>query len=238
VSAVPSGFVYLACGAGAATLGLWLVAWLRSGPKVVRGDAVAFVVLGLVTFAVTMVLRVHNGGYLNVLLPAFWLLSVAFGVCLAWAWAAARSPELRLVIAFVATAQLGWGASRTVEADLAPTEADRAAGERFVEAARQATGPILSPYAAWTPTYAGRPPSVHLMGLWDLDYEGTPFPEHRRVMTDAITSRHWSLVFGDAAKFRYPLAEAYKKAEILAEDGALKPKTGWQAGPDRVFVPR
>jgi hypothetical protein len=235
---VASGFTFLAAGTAAAALVVWLGAWLRSGPRVVRADAVAFVVLGLVTFAVTAALRVHNGGYLNVLLPALWFLAVAFATSLGWAWTGARGPGQRLVVAFVATAQLTWGASRTFDAGLGPTDSDRAAGERFVEAAREAAGPVLSPYAAWIPTYAGHPPSVHLMGLWDLDYEGVPFPEHRRVMTDAIRDRHWALVFGSSAKFRYPLGEGYEATGVIAEDGALKPKSGWRASPDRVFVPR
>jgi len=237
-SALPAGLAFFAIGAalgalvvsGGAAVGSRAARWGPSG--------VTWAVLVGVALAVAAVMRAHNGGYLNVLAPLFWVVAVAFALVLARMWAAARRPSHRWAAALLATAQLGWAATHIDRPSLEPIAADRAAWERLVEAARRTKGAVWSPYAAWIPHDAGKRPSAHMMGFWDLDFAGTPFPEHEEAAREAIRDHRWSLVIGSSAFFPYDLDAGYRKGEVFEKDRALCPKTGWKACADRLLVPK
>jgi hypothetical protein len=238
VPAFASGLVFFGVGASLATL-------LVSGGTAIGSRGARFETGGLtwaavvgVALAVAAVMRAHNGGYLNVLAPLFWVMSVVFALVLARMWNAARRPSHRWAAALLATAQLGWAATQIDRPSLEPIAADRAAWERLVEAARQAEGAVWSPYAAWIPHDAGKRPSAHTIGFWDLGYDGTPFPEHDEIVREAIRERRWALVIGSSAFFPYDLSAGYRESEVFEEDRALCPKTGWKACADRLLVPK
>jgi hypothetical protein len=235
---LPAGLAFFAAGAVVGALLLRAVAALRTRDRRIEPHAIAWAALLGTALSVAGAMRAHNGGYLNVLAPLFWVLAVLFGLALARMRERSLKTSHRLAVAFVAAAQLGWAASRIDRPSLDPIAADEAAWERLVEAARRVDGPVWSPYAAWLPVAAGQKPSAHMMGFWDLDYEGTPFPEHRAILQDAIRERRWSLVIGSTAWFPYDLEEGYRKGEVIEKDRASCPKTGWDACADRLMMPK
>lgn len=238
VAPIPAGLAYFALGAAAGAL--LVGGGAAVGSRAARWGAAGITWAALVgtTLAVAGVMRAHNGGYLNVLAPLYWVVAVVFALVLARMWDAARRPSHRFAAALLATAQLVWAASHIDRQALEPIARDRAAWERLVEAARRTNGEVWSPYAAWIPHDAGKRPSAHTMGFWDLDHEGTPFPEHEAIVPDAIRDHRWSLVIGSSAFFPYDLEQHYRKGEVFEQDRALCPKTGWEACADRLLLPR
>jgi hypothetical protein len=146
----------------------------------------------------------------------------------------------RRVAAVVVSAQLVYSASATRGRDLRPTEADRAAGDRFVEQLRERPGPVLAPFSAWLPTYAGHPPSLHYMGVWDLDYPGGPLVDELDEVRKAVRKHHWPTAIDGDQAFPYGLRKHYRHdgAPLVGEGGALRPKTGWPTRPERLMVPK
>jgi len=189
---------------------------------------------GLLAMAVLLagVMRAHNGGFLNVHTHMFWATALIFGVALRWAppWLAG------LLVAL----QLAWSTAYTGGRSLRPTPADVAAGDRMVEALRGAEGPVLSPYAAWLPTYAGHPPSLHYMGVWDLDYEGGPLVEDLGLIRKAVRRGYWPTALDADQAFPYGLRKHYRREgrRMVGDGPALRPKTGWGARPEQIRVPR
>jgi hypothetical protein len=191
--------------------------------------------LGGATAAVSIVMWAHNGGYLNVLAPLY--AAVIVGAALALA-ALARAGHGGLVAALV-VAHAAWVVGRLDAGTLCPTDADVAAGDAVVDAIRPIDGPVFSPYAAWLPTYAGKPPSAHAMAIWDLDYAGGPFADEVGVIGEAIAAHRWPAALASNLDFHYGLDDAYPDTtEVLAPtDRSLMPKTGLGARPIRVRYP-
>jgi len=183
-------------------------------------------------------MRAHNGGFLNVYMHLHWLLAFGFGVVLAQWRQASKIPVFGLTAGLV-VAQLGWQLGRLDREQLAPTQADRDAGDAYVEALRGVDGEVLSPFASWLPVYAGKEPSLHLIALWDLNYKGGPyFPEVEDIKR-AVRQHRWEVVLDSHKTFGYGVGRHYmagRSPEV--PDGALAPKTGWPAYPVRVLVPK
>ncbi|MEZ4234918.1 MAG: hypothetical protein R3F59_01885 [Myxococcota bacterium] len=230
---IPAGLAFFAAGAGTVGLALWALRGARPGWRPVSALA-----LGAVALASAAAMRAHDGGYVTVLIPLYWCLAVGFGGLLAWigGWPGER---MRALMVLAATCQLSWQLLRFDRAALVPTAADVALGDRLVAAARSAEGEVLSPFAAWIPVYAGKPPSVHDMGLWDLEAPGGPFEADRQRIRDAVAAHRWGMVLGGNRPFPYGLNEHYRVLEKVVDGGdpALMPKTGLQARPIRILVP-
>jgi len=186
----------------------------------------------LTSVGLAAVMRAHNGGFLNVHIHMFWAVSLLFGMALA------RMP--RPVAAMLVSAQLVWAAVGTRGRDLRPSEADRLAGDRMVELLRDHDGPVLAPFSAWLPTYAGHPPSLHYMGVWDLDYKAGPLRRELDVVRKAVRDGYWPVALDADQEFPYGLRKHYRKeGNRLVPDGpSLRPKTGWSARPEQLRVPK
>jgi hypothetical protein len=188
--------------------------------------------------ALALLMRVHDGGFVNVHIPLFWCVALALGLILA-RWRASATPAGRVALAGLVAAELLWSASRIDRARLVPTEADVAAGWRFVARARNANGPVLSPFSSWIPVYAGQPPSVHAMAVWDVDREGGPFRDDLARIQTALRERRWRVVLGGNQRFLGDLTDWYVPVEdVVPADGPVfMPRTGWPGKPWRVLEP-
>lgn len=195
--------------------------------------------VGLVALGMSLLMRAHDGGFVNVHMPLFWVCSFGFGVLLTRWSRHPGTPPMRALITGLLVAQLAYAAGRVDRSRYVPTEADVAAGWAFVERARPIEGPILSPFAAWLPVYAGKPPSIHAMALWDCNYPDGPYVDDLRRVRDALRADHWPLAFGGNHYFVGPLTADYEPLEVLVEEGGpvFLPKTGFRAHPWRTMVP-
>jgi hypothetical protein len=196
---------------------------------------------------VVSVMRGHVGGYLNVLIPGLWVLSLLavlvggggdplrnaspLGAQAPVGW---RRWRPHLVTALVA-AQLVQGRDALARTVPTPADADRAA--RLVAIVRDMPGPVLSPYAAWLPVQAGHPASPALIALWDIDHAGGPYRAQVRTFEDAVRAHRWGRVLTPDAKLGYGLLDGYTPGPALGVEGPAT-RTGWPIRLRRVWVPR
>lgn len=198
--------------------------------------------VGTVTVAggSALLMRVHDSGFINVHAPFFWVLALVAGRVLG-RWAAQAGPvRWSPAINAAVTGQLVWGLLNIDGTALVPTEEDVKAGDRFVAEVAKAEGPVLSPFAAWLPTYAGKPPSLHAMGVWDCNYPGGPYFEDLALINQAIETQHWPMILGAQQPMLGEFVRFYEPSkEVVAErETALNPKTGYIVRPWRLLVPR
>lgn len=228
-----------------AAIAYWAVVVGIAGPLLRLGGrdwwswrAVTGLGLAATTLGSSLLMRAHDGGFINVHMPLLWVLALGFGVVLI-RWSHTRTVPMRLLVTGVLVAQVVHAATRLDRDKLVPTAEDEAAGWAFVERARPIDGPVLSPFAAWLPVYAGKPPSVHAMALWDLNYPEGPYVDDLRVVKNALRDDHWPIAFGGTHYFVGPLAADYEPIEVIVpEQGRVfAPRTGLRAYPWRVMVP-
>lgn len=141
------------------------------------------------TLIVVSLMRGHTGGYLNVLIPALWLLGllpiVAAGAvgtatartvagvvvaaqCLCWNvdWSL-----LNRRLAAGAPAGRAWSEAQRSLNKFVPTQADVDAATALVEELRDLPDPILMPHGPWYAIMAGKRTSFSLITLWDIDHQ-------------------------------------------------------------------
>ncbi len=182
-----------------------------------------------------VLMRGHHGGYLNVLIPGFWILALVAGIGLGLGMRA--HPLAHLALAALVAFQVGkggWKPSRYI-----PTEADVAAGQQVLDVVRSYPGPVLMPHSPWYPVLAGKEPSFALIALWDVTHPHTPFPKTDARITEAIRERRYDAVILASERFRWGLQQTYRRTRTISLPGrAFFPKTGWHARPRYVYEPR
>jgi len=239
---VPSGVGYWGLTAAAVALGVRVLGTLldvRAGRAMLPSWREVFGVSVAATAVVgAIAMRVHDGGYTNVHMPMFLVLSLGFGVALT-RWVQAL-PHLVTAVAVIAALQPLYGASRIDRIKLKPRAVDEEAGWEMVRAVREVSGPILSPTAAWIPVYAGREPSIHAMAVWDLNYAGGPYQDDLSSISAALRAREYTLILGGTHRFLGKLTDYYEPDHVFLEpkDDRLWPRTGWRSRPWRLLVPK
>lgn len=190
---------------------------------------------GLTALLLTAVMRGHHGGFINVLMPAHWALSLGAAlaaVALLRRW---RRGWLLVGLAAVFLVQTWkglWEPGRYL-----PKEEDLRAGQVVLKRIAAAEGEVFSPYAPWYPALVGKKPSFALISLWDIDHPGGPFVEDVALVKAALARGDWELVFvANDDRLGYGLKDGYSRAERLPLPGrGLFPKTGWARRPAIVY---
>jgi hypothetical protein len=218
-----TGFAVAVFTAGAAA-----TAWHlgRRGLRFDRG-LVAVVAVGGTILAVASVMRSHNGGFANVLMPAHLALAFAFPV--AGATTAGSWPRAGLALAgFAQFAVMGAQLHRE---ELLVDDEDLAAHATLLGALRdQCDGEILSPYAPWLPRQVGRKPGFHLIALWDIAHPTNPFRGDVKKIERAAGAHRWScVVAGGGRKLGFGIDKAYPVSRpVRLPPKAMMPRTGWR----------
>jgi hypothetical protein len=236
-----------AIGAGAgAGLGNGLATALRGGWRAFAADEHAARWwacwgFGAVCYAVVTLMRGHNGGFLNVLMPAHWALAVGLGLVVDQVRRALPDWRVTAVTAAAVLLQVLFVSSQLEVEEVIPTEEDRVAGEEVLERLRECPeGPILSLYASWLPVQVGRAPSPHLITVWDVDHPDGPFRSAVSELRAAARAHRWPCVVGASRqKNGYGVDEAYVADTTFRFTGqAMLAKTGWRVRVGTVYVPR
>jgi len=213
-------------------LGFW---WIRE--RQWEPGAVFWAANGGLAILLSMVMRGHHGGYVNVLMPGLWAVSV-WGA-LAVGWARQRWPHLATVgLTSVLVATQLWLGRWEPQAWI-PSPDAVLAGERLVEEVAKIEGEVFVPHAPWILVQAGKAPTVHLIALWDIDHKSGPLWEHVADIQADMDAQRWSAVLlaGSKADDDYRIKTNYRRARSLPT-GALRPVTGWRARPRYVFEPK
>lgn len=182
-------------------------------------------------------MRAHVGGFVNVLIPLYWV------VCAGSAWGAARWEGSRVGwVAVLPTVllgtQLGLQHWRLDDDKFLPTAADVAAGERVVDALRGVEGPVFSPFAPWLVYQAGGEPGTHLISIWDVTKKRTPFPDAEAAIETAIANQEFAAVLDGGRGLKYGLADAYSGAKPINGFAVFMPQSGFRVRPERLRFPK
>ncbi len=196
--------------------------------------------IAVVMMVTTAVMRAHHGGFLNVHIPMYWGVSLAAGLAMGAARNEWKGMPLHVATAGAMAVQLGINGAQIDREKLTPTAADLAAGDRIVMELRQVDGPVLAPYAPWLAHAAGHAPGTHLISMWDVAHERSPFGDMRIEYGDAAMKRHWGAILTGPARFKFDVHTTYKiKALVQPKDKtSFFPKTGWRARPKHLLVPK
>jgi len=221
--------------------GAW---YLLARPRANRG--VAFYLLfggGLVAGAWAG--RLHDGGWSNVLIPAFAALSIFFGLGFSTAWAEAcagddtrsRTRRAAFVVA-VAAAQLLVLAYDPRH--VLPKRGDALAGQGFVERLRAVDGDVFVPDHAWYARLAGKRVWAHRMAIDDV-LRGDPTGEGPALVLAirrAIETRRWSAIVLDDDFFEDVATASYRyvRPPFDPDDSWLFPVTGIHVRPTKFLV--
>ena len=172
------------------------------------------------------IMRGHQGGYLNVLMPGLWALSV--GGVLAIEALRRRVPHRAMVFALPLLV-----AGQLVYEDWDPdryraTESDRAAGDRYVQEVAAEEGEVLLPWSPWIAVQAGKAPTFHLIGLWDINHAGGPLVEYVKPIAKDFANHRWaSVAVMSEQSMPTGIKKHYQRREAIGAGGpSLKPKTG------------
>ncbi|MEM6929322.1 MAG: glycosyltransferase family 87 protein [Myxococcota bacterium] len=206
---------------------------------------------GALALLVSALMRAHHGGFMNVVMPAHWTISAGLGLGLGWALQRGRTEEASWVGLAVGAAQLGW-LLRTVDfsgakPDPANVEAGEAALAEIAKACPE--GRILVPTAAWLPVKLGRPPSVHLIGMWDLDHPAGPWvDENVGMLRQAASEHYWACAVQGSGNSRVALPNHSnwrldrrhyeRSARLSVRTRRLLPRTGYRVRVTEVLSPK
>jgi hypothetical protein len=227
---------YLALGA-LAGIGLY------QGIKVLRGAANPAWFTGgallLIVFVMTALMRIHHGGFINAFMMLYWMLALALVPVVAWSTRKTNLIWWTAGLVAMACALVFKGGSDLKHQWLRPTAADYAAGNKVIAQLQTIEGTVLSPYASWLPALAGKEPSWHLMSMWDVDHEDSPYRENVSRVSRDLRAGHFDAVLSSAEKMGFGIGEGYEPAiQLRLPARALLPKTGWGRRPTQILKPR
>lgn len=215
--------------------------WNRLGLKLTPGHRY-WLWQALLAVLLSMVMRGHQGGYLNVLIPGLWMIALLGGLAIDLVrQRAADHPwaglPVRGLTAVLLAVQLGLGSWKPERYQ--PDAKDVEAGDRLVAKIAAVEGEVWAPWSPWLLHKAGKGPGLHLIGLWDVDHDGSPLHYGLDRVKADIADQRWEVILTSGGKPRYQLQEHYRKAERVRPAGnALRPKVGWRTRPDSFWRPR
>ena len=190
----------------------------------------------LLAILLCMVMRGHQGGFLNVLVPGHWALALAAALGAVALRRALPHPVTIALTALVLAGQAWLG--HWALAPTQPTAADLAAGQALIARIQAIDGPVLMPHSPWYPVLAGKQGSFPLIALWDVDHPGRLRSDVARV-DQAIAEHRWAAIILADDKLGHGLLQSYELSDTIRyTGGALYPKTGWHVRPRLVYTPR
>jgi hypothetical protein len=213
--------------------------WLRRRGGVAGAPAEGLLLLGLGAAAVlaSAAARGHVGGYVNVLMPLHWSLSLGFGLVLAAS--ARRWPRRGAALASaLAILQLALQAQALDASKMAPHSEDRRAGEAWLPLLREQPGPVLSPFAPWLPVQAGHEPSLHLLTLTENRGPRAVYPGIERQFERAVEAAHWQTIVAGNVEIGLGVEDRYRFVEAPALDAHFWPLSGYRVRPQLIMQPR
>jgi 4-amino-4-deoxy-L-arabinose transferase-like glycosyltransferase len=197
---------------------------------------------GLVTGA--WMSRANDGGYLNVLIPAFVALAL-LTVLAIHGWLASEEPPHRMRASWPYAAVLAQFMLLAYDPRAqVPGARSVSAGEHLVRTLEAAKGPVWVPYHSYLTTRAGKPGHAHWMAVSDIFRYGAPGLKNplRQQLDRAIAGRRFALVVQSSRPFPdFPsIDHAYRLERTLFQDDgdALMTLTGGRRRPEAIYVPR
>lgn len=216
----------------------WLVLGARRDRE--QGDfALALLAGGL---GASWLSRLHEGGWDNVLLPAYGAMSVGLGLALQ-TFLSALSMHPALPAAVLSLCLVQFLLLRYSPVRCIPTEADRRAGRSLVAHLRELDGPVFVPSHGWLATMAGKRPSIHLSAFLDIVRVETGEARRRLIqdLQDALGKKRYAAIVLDESlsHFAAGLESSYRlHGEVFDDPAVFYPVTGARTRPRLLYLRR
>ena len=195
--------------------------------------------IGATAAVMTVLMRGHHGGFINVFMFLHWTLALGMVVVARDLVQQAGKTTGTAIAAVLMTLQLGHTALDFDLSDRIPDADDVAAGDAIVAYLAEAEGPILSPFNPWLAAQAGHEPGYHLIALWDIRHPEGPFQANAKDLMRAVSSREYGTVVMATDGAGFPLGKHYDKVRTFqTRTRHLFPKAGWRRRPNTVWVPK
>ena len=195
----------------------------------------------------TWVTRMHTGAYVNVLIPAYAVISILFALgiyrlCNYIKEISGNGQErifrnarsLIYVLCIVQFAALVYNPTHEL-----PTKADLEAGQRFIQTISLIPGDIWIPAHGYLPELAGKRSHAHGGSIADiLRADQGPVAERlKREIEDAFRNQRFKALVMDKEKFFVPFREYYSLQEVIfRDDRVFWTLTGQQTRPEYIYV--
>lgn len=183
--------------------------------------------------------RLHDGGWPNVLVPAFAALSILMGLGLAEALRAIddRDPRLSAFVSVAALLQLlalSWNPRQML-----PTKNDTKLGWELIAKLKGAPGDVFVPHHSWYARMAGKPTHAHKMALDDV-FRGDPYEEGAKLsvaMRAALARKKWAMIILDDDFYEREARGTYElMAPPFSSPEGFFPVTGIHVRPQKTLV--
>jgi hypothetical protein len=211
-------------------------------------DARFYVLLAVGMIMASWLMRLHSGGWVNGLFPAYAALALFFGVGIITLISITSDLPLEkrspILVALYVACLLQFIGLLYDPASHIPTEQDRQAGNAFIERLANTEGDVLLFAHGYYAAMAGKPASQLGWSMVVLvDGEGPIKSTFVDSVNDAIAQQRFEAIVGDNATFLHEDFEAilntYYEAELLSYEGAeFLPVTGVETRPTFLFTPR
>jgi len=187
--------------------------------------------------------RLHQGGFDNVLIPAFAAIAVYSGI--GFHRARARLAGRRVVgLVVVGLVALQFGLLSYRPGDQIPSAAHRRAGHHLLETIARFPGPVYCADHPWYLAMCGKPTQGHDMAIMDVlrarysqEWKSRLIGEMRH----AVEEERYDAFITDDRNFALRSAvfdRHYRLASDTVTDAAFYPLTGWRRKPTWLFVRR
>jgi 4-amino-4-deoxy-L-arabinose transferase-like glycosyltransferase len=197
------------------------------------------------TIVASWLSRVHPGGYVNVLFPAYAALSILFGLAIHRVFEYVRSlPADRrglianyvYVICIIQFSLLAYNPFAQV-----PGKKDLEAGQAFIDAMRELPGDVLVPYHGYLPSLAGKSCCAHEAAVNDI-LKADDGPVKAGLLDEinqALRERKFNCIVLNAPWFPELTEKNYVRwRPVFDKQDVFWPPTGFQTRPELIFVAR
>jgi hypothetical protein len=201
--------------------------------------------VSLTAFLTASLMRGHQGGYLNVLMPMMWVQALfpafvaravtTLGEGAAAGWRAVVGKWGPLAVTLLVAAQIAQG--RSPLARYLPRPGDAAQARALVAELAKLPEPMLIPHAPWYAVMAGKKPSFALITLWDIDHPGGPLAKDVRAIRKAIAQQYWKTIVVPRDGIGLGMRDHYDLSGTLSTE-PIPTRTGWDVKLRRIYVPR
>jgi hypothetical protein len=193
--------------------------------------------LSFVIFGLCALMRAHHGGFLNVLMPGFWMLALVS--CMLLGALEKQAPSALASLGLVGLLALHSQNALWAPDKYTPRPGDQAAGEELIARIRAIEGEVLMPHAPWYPALAGKEPSVPLIALWDIDHKKGPLRDGVQAFREDVSAHRWEAIITPGRPMRFGISKAYVLEERLrGSHRSLRTKSGWPVSLRVILKPK
>jgi hypothetical protein len=183
-------------------------------------------------------IRVRLGSNANVLLPAHAIIAVMFGLCLDRLIKPDRAP-IAVIAGLACLIQFGLLVYDPIAQ--IPTQADAAAGQRFIATLSQVNGDVFVLSHGYYATLAGKPPTAQAVAIADVyQDEARGRAIIQREFGDAIRQHRFAAIVLDVDDWwlSSDFDQSYvKRGQVFDDPNVFFPVTGVQTRPESIYQP-